>query len=106
MGGIDWRKLYAQNQAAIAAARTCPPARTFSELPKRALASSEHDWPHHPPLIGRRALGNPNRHQPAATSRPRHGPHVDDGVLVHIPADLDPSVPVAAVCMLHGCTQG
>lgn len=24
---------------------------------------------------------------------------------MHVPPDLDPSVPVAAVCMLHGCTQ-
>jgi poly(hydroxyalkanoate) depolymerase family esterase len=54
---------------------------------------------------GRGALGNPYWHQPVTTSGLRRGPHVDDRVLVHVPPDLDPSVPVAAVCMLHGCTQ-
>lgn len=72
MVDVDWRSLYARNQAAIAAAGIRPPAR----------------------------------HQPPATaSGPRRVAHAEDRVLVHVPADLDPSVPVAAVCMLHGCTQ-
>ena len=72
---IDWRELYANNQAAIAAAGIRSP------------------------------LGVPHRRQPATASVPRPRSHTEDGVLVHIPRHLDPSVPVPAVCMLHGCTQ-
>jgi poly(hydroxyalkanoate) depolymerase family esterase len=78
---IDWRELYAQNQAAIAASGI----RSPSGVSTAASAVA-------PALPGGR--GRP----PASIRR-------DDGVLVHVPRHLDPSVPVAAVCMLHGCTQ-
>ncbi|MBV9799233.1 MAG: PHB depolymerase family esterase, partial [Solirubrobacterales bacterium] len=107
MVGVDWRKLYAQNQAAIAASGVRPPAPPLVELPT-ALASDERTTiPRHPPLMprGHRAPADPHRHQPAAGSARRRESHANDHVLVHVPPDLDPSVPVAAVCMLHGCTQ-
>ena len=85
MVGIDWRQLYAQNQAAIAAAGVRLPVTTGAKLPA--------------------ALDKRRPHQPATASGPRRPAHTDDRVLVHVPSGLDPSVPVAAVCMLHGCTQ-
>ena len=81
---VDWRELYAQNQAAIAAAGVRLPATPAPEVP---------------------AAFNPQRHQPPMTSVLGRGSQIDDSVLVHVPADLDPTAPVAAVCMLHGCTQ-
>ena len=73
----DWRELYARNQAAIAAGGIRTPATGLPNLPRAY------------------------RRQPTPSVAARG----DDGVLVHVPPDLDPSVPVAAVCMLHGCTQ-
>lgn len=107
MVGIDWRELYAHNKAAIAAAGLRLPATTVAETPAALGPRLSTTTPCHPPLMprGGGALGNPYRHQPATTSGLRRGSHVDDRVLVHVPPDLDPSVPVAAVCMLHGCTQ-
>src|SRR5436305_14202386 len=105
MVGIDWRTLYAENQAAIAAAGIRPQA-TILAVPPAALVSerittSAGHAPTNP--RGGRALHNPHRHRPATAYAPRL--HVDERVLVHVPPDLDPSVPVAAVCMLHGCPQ-
>lgn len=77
MIGADWRELYAQNQAVIAAAGIGPPAMTPADLP------------------GASATG----------SGLRRGSRAADAVLAHVPPDLDPAVPVAAVFMLHGCTQ-
>ena len=131
MDGIDWRELYAHNQAAIAAAGVPQPARTLAELPSTpgpllptavgpllptavgpllstALAPRLSTIsPHHPALMPqeRGLLGNGHRHQAAATPGRRGGSHTDERVLVHVPPDLDPAVPVPAVCMLHGCTQ-
>lgn len=102
MRAIDWRELYARNQAAIAAAGV-PLATTSAHLPASPVSlPSATSLPHAPTML---------RHggalvRPLATgSARRHGAPANDGVLVHVPQNLDPSVPVAAVCMLHGCTQ-
>lgn len=82
MTAIDWRELYAQNQAAIAAAGIRP------------LMPS-----------GGGALANRHRQPHVTRTGLRRAGRVDARVLVHVPRDLNPSVPAAAVCMLHGCTQ-
>jgi len=107
MVGVDWRELYAQNQAAIAAAGIRPPAQTPAKLPAALVPGLSATSPRHPSPMprGGGALGNPHRHRPATGAGLRRGSHVEDQVLVHVPPGLDPSVPVAAVCMLHGCTQ-
>jgi poly(hydroxyalkanoate) depolymerase family esterase len=105
--GVDWRELYAQNQAAIAAAGIRPPATTLADLPAALMpdlstAGSRH-FPRIPGDGG--ALVNPQRRKRRMGFAVHRGSHADDRVLVHVPPDLDPSLPVAAVCMLHGCTQ-
>jgi poly(hydroxyalkanoate) depolymerase family esterase len=76
--GIDWRELYASNQAQIQAA-----------LSKGGLVHLPQGGVVHP-------QGGVN-HLPAEPTRP--------GALVHVPASLDPTAPAPLVCMLHGCTQ-
>lgn len=107
MGAIDWRELYAQNQAAIAAAGVRPSAMTRASLPAAQAPGLPATGPPHPPTTPREgeALGSPHRHQPATRSGLRPEPHPGDRVLVHVPPSLDPSVPAPVVCMLHGCTQ-
>lgn len=106
MVGVDWRELYAQNQAAIAAAGIRLPAVPLAEPAAAPGARLSATRPAHPPVMPRHgAPGIPHRHQTATGSGPRRGSHPSDRVLVHVPRDLDPTVPVPAVCMLHGCTQ-
>ncbi|MDQ6816388.1 MAG: PHB depolymerase family esterase [Actinomycetota bacterium] len=98
MEQIDWRKLYAANQAEIARAgisvgdpmHGMPPAGVVRD-PMRGLRPGglAHD------LRGSQ-LGSPR----LSMSRPDAG-----RALVHIPRGLDPAAPAALVCMLHGCTQ-
>jgi poly(hydroxyalkanoate) depolymerase family esterase len=85
MAGIDWRHLYAENQAAIARAGI-PTAETVQPRALRAL---------------------PRKHSaaiPGLGAQPARGDR-SGGVLVHVPHGLDRSAPAAVVCMLHGCTQ-
>jgi poly(hydroxyalkanoate) depolymerase family esterase len=106
MVGIDWRELYAQNQAAIAAGGLPPPATTLAQLPAALVSRPSVRTPRQPSVMPRAggALANLHRGQPA-TAGLRGRSHADGRLLVHVPSALDPSVPVAAVCMLHGCTQ-
>jgi len=75
---VDWRELYAQNQAALADAGVRLPAPTLGS-PMRAPGRSR-------------------------TAAPR-GPRAAGSTLVHVPPGLDPATPAAVVFMLHGCTQ-
>jgi poly(hydroxyalkanoate) depolymerase family esterase len=85
MREIDWRKLYAENRAAIA--RAGIPAAGEVDAPFLAMPSQ-----------GAAAAS------PAAGARFRR-PATGSRALVHVPRGLDPLVPVAVICMLHGCTQ-
>jgi poly(hydroxyalkanoate) depolymerase family esterase len=81
MVGVDWRELYAINQAAIARAGIRP-----SQVRKLSP-------------LGR---------LPAAPSGFGHVPTVVQSshrALVHVPRGLDAAQPAPLVCMLHGCTQ-
>jgi poly(hydroxyalkanoate) depolymerase family esterase len=79
MAGVDWRELYATNQAAIAGAGIRPSKRL-----------------RHSPLV--RLPAGAVGHDPTA---------MDSGhrALVHVPSGLDATKPAPLVCMLHGCTQ-
>jgi poly(hydroxyalkanoate) depolymerase family esterase len=85
MRGIDWRELYATNQAAIARAAMAPSKRlTLSPL------------------------GRPPGTLPAVRSGAERVSTVVDSsrrALVHVPRGLDTAKPAPLVCMLHGCTQ-
>ncbi len=85
MKGIDWRKLYADNQAAIARAEITPSSR-LNPASRDRLAGS---LPAAPP--GAEHLST------VAESSPQ--------VLVHVPRGLDVATPAPLLCMLHGCTQ-
>jgi poly(hydroxyalkanoate) depolymerase family esterase len=77
---IDWRQLYAANQAAIARAGVRP-SQGLKVLPLGRL--------------------------PGLPSGLGHVMTVDgsDRALVHVPPGLDAAKPAPLVCMLHGCTQ-
>ncbi len=78
---IDWRELYAANQAAIARGGAAPtPA------------------PH--PRFGRNRSTAPGKGV-RGTSEAR----IDPQTLVHVPPALNADEPAPLVCMLHGCTQ-
>jgi poly(hydroxyalkanoate) depolymerase family esterase len=105
MSGVDWRELFAHNRATIAAAGLRPPAMPWAQ---RAAVPGPHPSTRGtrvPPraLHGRALREQPDHRRPASGSV--LGSRAGDRVLVHVPPDLDPSVPVAAVCMLHGCAQ-
>jgi poly(hydroxyalkanoate) depolymerase family esterase len=85
MAGIDWRELYANNQAAIARAGVKPSQRLNRPLPGRLPGGGAPVRAGEKPVCtlaenGRRAL-------------------------VHVPRGLDATRPAPLVCMLHGCTQ-
>jgi poly(hydroxyalkanoate) depolymerase family esterase len=107
MVGVDWRELSAQNQAAIAAAGVPPPAATPADQTAALVPDLSTISPRHLPLIRDEggALVKAQRHEPSTGFALHCGSPTEDRVLVHVPPGLDPSVPVAAVCMLHGCTQ-
>jgi poly(hydroxyalkanoate) depolymerase family esterase len=107
MVGVDWFELYARNQAAIAAAGIHPPGSTLAELPGALVPALSRTSPRQPPLMprGNGSLGNPYRHQSPRGSGLRRGSRAESRVLAHVPPDLDPAVPIAAVFMLHGCMQ-
>src|SRR6188472_58209 len=87
---VDWRELYASNQAAIARAHghagASPSAPSSLSLQLPALLPG-----------GGRAAGTDERSLTVAGRARR--------VLVHEPPGLEPGVAVPLVCMLHGCTQ-
>src|SRR5690242_20289573 len=124
MNSIDWRALYAANQAAIQRAGVAPGARQAASLP--TLPSLLRDAPAGgtPPLAALPevlpgalpgAIIGPPPALPATLPgvslpapmppRPRVGPARGDGALVHLPAGVDRATTVPLVCMLHGCTQ-
>jgi poly(hydroxyalkanoate) depolymerase family esterase len=77
---VDWRKLYADNQAVISGAAPRPGAAPMPALDRpRALATG---------------LGNGAPVRGAGHRAP-----------VHVPRGLDAHKPAPLVCMLHGCTQ-
>lgn len=85
MTGIDWRQLYAENQAAIAQA---------------GIPTGNMIYPR-PPI-------SPSRHRsirPAGLGGRSARRATGGSVLVHVPRGLDPTLPAPVVCMLHGCTQ-
>jgi poly(hydroxyalkanoate) depolymerase family esterase len=107
MGPIDWRELYAQNQAAIANAGIRLPSTTLAWLPETSVPRGRDTAHRHFPNTprGRGAVENPRRHRPAARSTLGRRERPAGRSLVHVPSGLDTSVPAPVVCMLHGCTQ-
>jgi poly(hydroxyalkanoate) depolymerase family esterase len=90
---VDWRQLYASNQAVIEQARRRagdPPPT----MPRRGPASA-------PPPAWRA----PGPQVPAADQRTVVVAGRRRRVLVHVPSGLKTGVAVPLVCMLHGCTQ-
>jgi poly(3-hydroxybutyrate) depolymerase len=85
MRGVDWRDLDAANRAAIA--RAGGPGRDV--LRPDLAATLSHSLPGAPPAVGDRSELR------ASGGR----------ALVHVPRELDPGIPAAVVCMLHGCSQ-
>lgn len=78
---VDWRKLYAANQATIARSGVSPSqGRELAPPHRRGAVPSGVDHV-----------------SPVATSTAR--------TLVHVPRGLDAAQPAPLVCMLHGCTQ-
>lgn len=104
---LDWRELYAQNQAAIAASGVRVPAMTLPPLPATHVAGAPETVAGPLPNLvrERRPLTNLRARRPALRSTPDATPNVDARALVHVPPGLDPEAPAAVVCMLHGCTQ-
>jgi poly(hydroxyalkanoate) depolymerase family esterase len=107
MSAFDWRELYAQNQAAIAASGIRLPAMTPTPLPAMNVPSvAETGQPQFPHLLREHEpTPNPLARQPGARSTHGATRSADARVLVYVPPALDPEVPAALVCMLHGCAQ-
>ena len=91
MRRVDWRELYAANQAAIQRAGLTPRGRPIG------LRAS----PFEQSLPGHTRPGLPRAWEETTTTvagRTRRA-------LVHTPAGIEPGTAVPLVCMLHGCTQ-
>ena len=91
MRRVDWRELYAANQAAIERAGVPPRGRPIG------LRAS----PLEQLLPGHTRPGLPREWKETTTTvagRTRRA-------LVHAPADIEPGTAAPLVCMLHGCTQ-
>jgi poly(hydroxyalkanoate) depolymerase family esterase len=82
--GIDWRQLYAENQAAIARA---------------GIPIGEAVTPRMPVTLRQRSGATP------AAARRGTRPGSGGSTVIHVPRGLDPSEPAAVVFMLHGCGQ-
>ncbi len=91
--GIDWRELYAANQAAIARAGIAP-----TPAPHATPGIAPTPAPH-PEPGGNRATA------PGRSGRSASELRIDPQTLVHVPRWLNADEPVPLVCMLHGCTQ-
>jgi poly(hydroxyalkanoate) depolymerase family esterase len=93
---IDWRELYASNQAVIERAGGRP-----SQLPSAVRASA--------PLPAR--LPGPSRsarvHAPSSSSARRNATIAGRTLrfLIHVPRGVEPQTAAPLVCMLHGCSQ-
>lgn len=107
MPRIDWRELYAQNQAAIADSGVRLPAITVPAPPAMSVPFADKERPGPLPslLRGRGSNVPQRRHRSASGSAGGRDVRTDARALVHVPPGLDPDVPVPALCMLHGCTQ-
>ncbi len=81
MAKLDWRKLYADNQAAIARAGI-QPGRSLKLPPLDRVAAA-----------------------PSGVGGPSTGARGGHRALIHVPSGLDAAKPAPLVCMLHGCTQ-
>jgi poly(hydroxyalkanoate) depolymerase family esterase len=107
MNPLDWHKLYAQNQAAIAAGGVRLPAVPSTLLSPTSVAGVPATGQRQLPnlLRKRRLATKPSARHLGSRSTPGRRPSGDARALVHVPAGLSPEVPAAVVCMLHGCTQ-
>ena len=107
MAPIDWRDLYAQNQAAIANAGIRLPATPLASLLETSLprVGETTDRHRHTMPSGHDPLVHSRRHRPVGRASLRRGEPAAIRALVHVPPGLDPSMPAPMVCMLHGCTQ-
>jgi poly(hydroxyalkanoate) depolymerase family esterase len=93
MNLVDWRDLYASNQASIQRAGGVPsPLPTALQPPARSVTTAPAA-----PLAARLAGATQQHVDTVARARPP--------VLVHVPRALDTRTPAPVVCMLHGCTQ-
>jgi poly(hydroxyalkanoate) depolymerase family esterase len=84
---VDWRDLYAANQAAIARVGV-PPSERLKLPPLARLPAG---------LAGLAGLAGVEHASGVVERRHR--------ALVHVPSGLDTAKPAPLVCMLHGCTQ-
>ena len=101
----NWRELYAQNRAAIAAAGVPLAAMTLS-TPSQPLVPWPDDTDQHARALPEgRSSPTPLQHRAGVRVQARRGERADDRPLVHVPPGLDPAVPAPMVVMLHGCTQ-
>jgi poly(hydroxyalkanoate) depolymerase family esterase len=118
---IDWRELYASNRAVIEG-RSAPDHATIVPIGLATLPTGPATLPAGPATLAAAPLGRfgagavgPAAAAPLALpTRPPAGDLValehHDGrrsrpISVHVPPDLDPTVPAPLVVMLHGCTQ-
>ena len=114
MAPIDWRALYASNQAAIRDAGVpalAQPALTgLPGSPAAHVPAPGFPRPH----VGGLPASSAGAHAPPLRAPLPRRPHVrgagasalpGGAPLVHVPAGLDPGTAVPLVCMLHGCTQ-
>jgi poly(hydroxyalkanoate) depolymerase family esterase len=85
MSGVDWRELYAANQAEIARAGIAVGGPVNGLLPATVARGRGSSAP--------------------ARGRVSRSGRSGGRALVHVPRGLDRDRPVALVCMLHGCTQ-
>jgi poly(hydroxyalkanoate) depolymerase family esterase len=110
---IDWRKLYDQNRAAIAKSGIRVPEMPVAPLTDASVPAIDHRQllsglpgqgllTHAPADVQDR---KPHRQLRDARLARRADPRGAGRALVHVPRGVDPSVPAAIVCMLHGCTQ-
>jgi poly(hydroxyalkanoate) depolymerase family esterase len=107
MSAINWRELYAQNQAAIVDSGIRLPAMTLASLPAMSVPGVRETGDRQMPdlLRGRGRLANSRQRERGVRSTRRGSSGADARALVHIPSGLNRDVPAAVVCMLHGCTQ-
>jgi poly(hydroxyalkanoate) depolymerase family esterase len=84
MAGIDWRELFAANQATI-----------------RAGLSANRESGFAPPDAVPSGLAR----DPPAAANPGARRRDERRALVYVPSGLTPAIQVPLVCLLHGCTQ-
>jgi poly(hydroxyalkanoate) depolymerase family esterase len=104
---VDWRELYAQNQAVIANAGIRLPATTVAWPLANSVPHTRQTAHRRRPNMprGRSPLADPRWHQRSVRSTLRCREHAAGRALVHVPPGLDSTVSAPVVCMLHGGTQ-